>query len=94
MQQITLFYKYLFISIIFCCFNIILTDDASRISNSKISVNGHWFVDEFGRVKIFHGLNAVQKGFPWVPVYGHNNLTNATHLNLLKSWGFNAMRVG
>ena len=28
---------------------------------SRVSTKGSWFVDESGRVIIFHGINAVQK---------------------------------
>ncbi|CAJ1396445.1 unnamed protein product [Effrenium voratum] len=50
-----------------------------------------------GRVQIFHGLNVVQKNFPWHPSTGefdafaslnHEDMTN------LKAWGFNVIRLG
>ncbi|XP_066265419.1 endoglycoceramidase-like [Branchiostoma lanceolatum] len=59
---------------------------------SRISVHpdDHWFLDDSGRVRIFHGINAVQKGFPWYPVA----LLNQSRLDELQSWGFNALRLG
>ena len=34
-------------------------------SLSKIKIKGEWFVDQDGRVIIFHGINVVAKQFPW-----------------------------
>ena len=59
-------------------------------SLSKIKLNGHQFVDNYGRVKLFHGANYVNKEFPWYP----EGLTNQTELDNLKLWGFNAVRLG
>jgi endoglycosylceramidase len=42
------------------------------------------------RVRIFHGVNAVNKGWPWYPYW----LQNDTLLDELSSWGVNAVRVG
>lgn len=39
---------------------------------------------------IFHGLNAVQKGYPWYP----SNLKNMTKLENFRKWGFNVVRLG
>jgi endoglycosylceramidase len=33
------------------------------------SASSPFLYDAEGRVRIFHGLNAVQKGFPWYPDY-------------------------
>jgi endoglycosylceramidase len=70
---------------------------ASKIKTglSKIKTNGKWFVDENNRVMMFHGFNAVEKQFPWVPVDGNNvNLKNLSQLQDFKNWGFNAVRLG
>ena len=56
----------------------------------RIGVMGKWMTDSSSRVRIFHGFNAVNKGFPWYP----ENLLNETKLQLYKSWGFNAVRLG
>jgi endoglycosylceramidase len=79
------------------CFSYFKT--SSRFSSvkkslSKISLNGKWFVDEEGRVKLFRGINAVAKQAQWIPNYGHVNLSNKTQLEYLKKWGFNVIRLG
>ena len=40
----------------------------ARAGLPKVSVraDGH-YVDETGRVRLFHGFNAVMKEFPWYP---------------------------
>ncbi|XP_013419244.1 endoglycoceramidase [Lingula anatina] len=72
----------------------LLTTQAPSISAAglqKISVNADgWFVDPNGRVMLFHGINMVQKGFPWYPA----TLLNKTKLRDYKNWGFNAVRLG
>jgi endoglycosylceramidase len=60
----------------------------------KAKVKNKWFVDDYGRVRLYHGINAVAKGFPWIPNYGHINLKNASMLNDFQSWGFNMVRLG
>lgn len=61
---------------------------------SKIKSNDRWFIDEYNRVRLFHGINAVQKGFPWIPNSGHIDLTNQTQLDDFQKWGFNVVRLG
>lgn len=63
-------------------------------SLSKIKLKGKWFVDQDDRVVVLHGINAVEKKFPWVPDYGYINLKNKTQLTYLKNWGFNVVRLG
>ena len=45
---------------------------------------------------LFHGINSVQKQFPWIPdeSAGYNNLKNLTNIQNLKKWGFNTVRLG
>ena len=74
---------------------IILANNIDCLKNrdnelSKIKLKDNLFVDEYGRVKLFHGANYVNKGFPWYP----QELTNQTHLDNLKLWGFNSIRLG
>ena len=57
---------------------------------SKIRLNKNLYVDKYNRVKLFHGGNYVNKNFPWYP----QDLTNQTHLDNLKQWGFNSVRLG
>lgn len=61
---------------------------------SKIKSDGRWFIDEDHRAILFHGFNAVNKEFPWLPDSTNVNLKNETQLALLKKWGFNSVRLG
>lgn len=57
---------------------------------SKISIKDKWFVDQDNRVVLFHGINSVQKNFPWFD----RNIENLTRLSDLKQWGMNVVRLG
>ncbi|ELU12557.1 hypothetical protein CAPTEDRAFT_117937, partial [Capitella teleta] len=46
--------------------------------------------DEFGRVRIFHGVNAVRKQPPWYPEY----FIDDAHMDDLASLGMNVIRLG
>lgn len=46
--------------------------------------------DSSNRAKIFHGENFVQKGEPWYPEV----LLNEDHIEQMRSWGFNSIRLG
>ena len=48
-----------------------------------VTDNANLFVDP-GRVRIFHGVNAVNKGFPW---YWTDFLANPQHMDDLQAWG-------
>ena len=70
---------------------------------SKIRIKDKWYVDEDDRVILFHGINAVQKSFPWYPdntgtvndhCRDHCDMTNRTQLAYLKKWGLNVVRLG
>lgn len=50
----------------------------------------HWFTDEHGRVRLFHGVNAVRKRFPWYPEY----FLDDTHMDDLAALGMNVVRLG
>ena len=55
------------------------------------------FVDPNGRERFFHGLNVIQKGEPWYPVYeGFNVNTSFSDVDMSRweEWGFNAVRLG
>lgn len=34
-------------------------------ANVYLSVSDRWIVDQYGRVRIFHGFNSVMKGHPY-----------------------------
>ena len=40
----------------------------------------HMFVDAHGRERFFHGLNVVQKKFPWYPLYTEFNVNTSFSL--------------
>lgn len=66
---------------------------------SKILVDpiSHRFVDEFGRTRIFHGVNSVYKVFPWYPqTTGFDAKSSLSDIDAknLKGWGFNVVRLG
>jgi endoglycosylceramidase len=75
------------------------TANANANAGSKITVNTktHGFLDDFGRTRVFHGMNAVYKVAPWLPdVEGfdpENSLSDIDARNL-KEWGFNIVRLG
>ena len=46
------------------------------------------FVDEVGRVRLFHGINSVIKHFPW---YDEGMRDPARHRQIAE-WGFTAVR--
>ena len=52
--------------------------------------NGKFFLDEFGRVRFFHGMNSVAKGFPWY----FDWMLNDTILDDMQRFGFNVVRLG
>lgn len=74
------------------------TNEATEIDTvvrlGRISLNGKWFVDSDGHVRLFRGVNSVKKAFPWIPNDLHVDMTNKTQLANLKKWGFNVVRLG
>ena len=70
---------------------------------SKIRIQDKWYVDENNRVMQFHGINTVQKSFPWYPdntgtvndhCRDHCDMTNRTQVAFLKKMGLNIVRLG
>eukprot|EP01126_Amoeba_proteus_P055817 TRINITY_DN6951_c0_g2_i3.p1 TRINITY_DN6951_c0_g2~~TRINITY_DN6951_c0_g2_i3.p1 ORF type:complete len:466 (-),score=64.19 TRINITY_DN6951_c0_g2_i3:49-1446(-) len=54
------------------------------------STSNSFLYDSFGRVRFFHGIQAVEKGFPWYSEWG----LNKTQVELYGSWGINMVRLG
>ena len=81
---------YLFVFSLFC----IGTSDC-QLSRIRVDPNTQHFVDEYGRVRIFHGVNVVYKLPPFLPNLTHfdpqNSLTDDDLTNL-HQWGFNVVR--
>lgn len=69
---------------------------ASQLSPIKVDPESQHFVDEYGRVRIFHGVNVVYKIPPFIPDLNkfdpQNSLTDDDLTNLQK-WGFNVIRL-
>ncbi|KAL4454588.1 hypothetical protein ABPG74_021793 [Tetrahymena malaccensis] len=63
----------------------------------KVNTTTHQIVDEKGRERIFHGVNAVPKSFPYIPnidIFDPcMSLTDKDFQNM-KEWGLNAIRLG
>lgn len=55
------------------------------------------FVDNHGRERVLHGVNAVFKTAPFYPVtsgFDTNNTLSEVDATLLSGWGFNVVRLG
>ena len=61
---------------------------AASASLSPIHVRDGHFVDDLGRVRLFHGINSVIKHFPW---YDEGMREPARHRQIAE-WGFTAVR--
>jgi endoglycosylceramidase len=63
----------------------------------KVDTSTNYIIDEYGRTRIFHGVNAVEKIFPWHPVVDHfdaERSLSAEDARNLRMWGFNIVRLG
>ncbi|ESN95342.1 hypothetical protein HELRODRAFT_86747 [Helobdella robusta] len=58
--------------------------------SALIRVRDNWMVDEYDRVRLFHGFNSVKKGPPWFD----EQILNETRLLYYNRWGFNVVRLG
>lgn len=79
------------IQLLFFCQHVSATERI-RVDRDR----GH-FVDSAGRVLILHGVNVVQKNFPWHPSLGSfdpRSSLNAEDMANLRKWGFNVVRLG
>lgn len=67
---------------------------AHFIAVTESSANVHTadtvIVDDAGRIRIYHGVNFVQKGPPWYPP----DLLDASKVASLSQAGINFMRLG
>lgn len=65
--------------------------------NGYISVEDNRLKDEYGRERLFHGVNIVYKDKPWHPdlkVFNYQYSYCEEDMKLLRNWGFNAIRLG
>ena len=63
---------------------------AKEANISQFLICSKYFYDNAGRVRLFHGINQVKKGYPWYP----DKMLNDTILEQLEQWGFNSVRLG
>jgi endoglycosylceramidase len=69
----------------------------ASLPSIKVDPDSHHFVDENGQIRIFHGVNAVEKVAPWYPVYEHfdpSDSLSPADARLLRAWGMNVVRLG
>lgn len=77
--------------------NFILFILFSTCINGFINVNNNKLIDEYGRERIFHGVNVVYKGLPWHPridIFDPTDSFSIEDIINLKEWGFNVIRLG
>lgn len=71
---------------------------SSALATIKVNPATNQYVDEFGRTRIFHGVNAVYKSAPFYPpeldqFHPNSSLCEEDMLNLHDKWGFNVVRL-
>ena len=62
----------------------------------NVDTSSGLFADSFGRVRVFHGVNAIFKTFPFYPDtegYDSNNSLSDIDLYNLRSFGMNVIRL-
>lgn len=102
-----IFYHYLYFCLASSTYNmagrlflsllVILVSLLGCVLSIKVNPQTHHFVDDFGRTRIFHGMNAVYKIPPWYPSidgFDANNSLSKVDAQNLKTWGFNIVRLG
>jgi len=62
----------------------------ANLLSITVDTNTHQLIDQNGRSRIFHGVNVVQKSEPYYPT----SLLTPERMDLLRDWGFNAVRLG
>jgi endoglycosylceramidase len=81
---------YLFLVLI--CF---IGKSENQLSRIQVDPDTQQFLDEYGRVRIFHGVNVVYKVPPYIPnltTFDPQNSLTEYDLNNLHQWGFNVIR--
>lgn len=59
-------------------------------ASANVRVSDSLIVDDSGRVRLYHGINFVNKGFPWYPP----ELLDPVRVANLSQWGINFIRLG
>ncbi len=77
-----------FLGVLFLIYLIFLITFCDGSAN--VHVNESLIVDDAGRVRVFHGANFVNKGFPWYPP----ELLDPDNVASLAQAGINFIRLG
>eukprot|EP00434_Breviolum_minutum_P041188 symbB.v1.2.036635.t4/scaffold5215.1/size29738/4 len=77
-------------------FAIFYSVQAKELGQISVDPDSGHFVDSYGRVRIFHGVNAVLKESPWLPqsdqFTGDDSLDSKT-LDFLQAWHENCAQM-
>lgn len=76
---------------------LILTSLAHAATNFKVNPDNGFIQDEFGRVRLFHGMNAAVKLPPYLPTsesFDPLNSMSQQDIDYMTEWGFNFVRLG
>jgi endoglycosylceramidase len=71
-----------------CCLLLLfctLCDGAADVHTDQTFIK-----DEAGRIRLYHGANFVNKGFPWYPP----ELLDPVFVTNMSTWGLNFVRLG
>ena len=75
------------VSLALLCFACLI---AGGDGSANVHVENSVIVDDAGRVRIYHGVNFVMKGFPWYPP----ELLDPVNVANLSQLGVNFVRLG
>eukprot|EP00051_Salpingoeca_urceolata_P029767 m.7315 g.7315 ORF g.7315 m.7315 type:complete len:503 (+) comp2893_c0_seq2:2-1510(+) len=67
----------------------VASSDKLLLDRIRSSAESRFMVDEHGRTRLFRGINAVEKGFPWYPQW-----LDKSRMAQLQDWGFDFIRLG
>jgi hypothetical protein len=74
-----------------CFLLVYLTCFVNQIDSSvNVHVSNSVIVDDAGRIRVYHGVNFVMKGFPWYP----QELLDRSNVASLAQCGINFVRLG
>jgi len=71
--------------------------DGIKVSMTRKVKYGQLMIDQYGRARIFHGVNAVYKIPPYIPTptgWDTVNTLSEKDAEDLQNWGFNVVRLG
>ena len=66
------------------------TCHGSRLQRIHVDPSNGEFVDEWGRIRLFHGINSVIKGFPWFD----EKILDPKRQQEIADLGINVIRLG